>query len=78
MLLEHREHVAEQARASGVAVGAETVAEAGGALWLWHPDGIGGSRMAEKATQVRLVGMGTARNWNTVMKLSAMVEGPGA
>ncbi len=52
--------------------GEEEVREAGGALWFWHPEGIGQSKMAEKA-QPRLIGTGTARNWNTVKKLAAMV-----
>lgn len=52
--------------------GDEQVREAGGELWFWHPDGIGQSRMSEKA-QPRLIGTGTARNWNTVNKLAAMV-----
>lgn len=52
-----------------LAVGREKVAEAAGALWFWHPDGIGPSRMAEKA-QPRLVGAGTGRNWNTVVKIA--------
>jgi uncharacterized protein (DUF1697 family) len=55
------------------AVGEERLIETPEALWFWHPDGIGQSKMAEKATQVRLLGMGTARNWNTVMKLADMV-----
>jgi uncharacterized protein (DUF1697 family) len=55
------------------AVGEERLIETPEAFWFWHPDGIGQSKMAEKATQVRLVGMGTARNWNTVMKLADMV-----
>lgn len=67
------------ARAEGVeavrafAVGEERLIETPHALWFWHPDGIGNSKMAEKATQVRLLGMGTARNWNTAMKLADMV-----
>ncbi len=48
----------------------EAVADAGGALWFWLPDGIGASKMAEKA-QPRLIGSGTARNWNTVLKIAA-------
>jgi uncharacterized protein (DUF1697 family) len=52
--------------------GDEQVREAGGELWFWHPDGIGQSKMSEKA-QPRLIGTGTARNWNTVNKLAAMV-----
>lgn len=55
------------------AVGGERVAESGGALWFWHPDGVGRSRLSEKA-QPRLTGLGTARNWNTVLKIRALVE----
>jgi uncharacterized protein (DUF1697 family) len=55
------------------AVGDERVEVTPGALWFFHPDGIGTSKMAEKAAQVRLTGMGTARNWNTVLKLAEMV-----
>lgn len=51
----------------------EAVSVAGGeALFFWHPDGIGQSRMAEKA-QPRLIGVGTGRNWNTMLKLAAMI-----
>jgi uncharacterized protein (DUF1697 family) len=57
----------------GFAVGDERVETTPGALWFFHPDGIGKSKMAEKAAQVRLTGMGTARNWNTVLKLADMV-----
>ena len=54
------------------AVGDERVEAAAGALFFWHPDGLGQSIMAGKATP-RLVGMGTGRNWNTVIKLAEMV-----
>jgi uncharacterized protein (DUF1697 family) len=57
----------------GFATGDERVETTSGALWFFHPDGIGQSKMAEKASQVRLTGMGTARNWNTVLKLAEMV-----
>ncbi|MBX9575511.1 MAG: DUF1697 domain-containing protein [Caulobacteraceae bacterium] len=55
------------------AAGDERVETTHGALWFSHPDGIGVSKMAEKAAQVRLTGMGTARNWNTALKLAEMV-----
>ena len=54
------------------AQGEEQVAEAGGDLFFWHPDGMGRSVMAGKALP-RLIGVGTGRNWNTVEKLAAMV-----
>ncbi|MBX9708130.1 MAG: DUF1697 domain-containing protein [Caulobacteraceae bacterium] len=60
----------------GLAVGEERLVETPQALWFWHPDGIGHSKMAEKATQVRLLGMGTTRNWNTVIKLADMTGRP--
>ncbi len=59
----------------GFAVGEERVEPVGEALFFWHPDGIGRSKMAEKA-QPRLIGLGTGRNWNTVLKLGEMVGLP--
>lgn len=56
----------------GFSAGDERVEPVGGDLFFWHPDGLGRSKMAEKA-QPRLIGVGTGRNWNTVQKLAAMV-----
>ena len=56
----------------GFATGDEAVEAASGNLFFWHPDGIGSSKIAEKA-QPRLIGVGTGRNWNTVVKLAAMI-----
>ncbi|WP_269514857.1 DUF1697 domain-containing protein [Brevundimonas subvibrioides] len=55
-----------------LAIGDEAVEAAGGNLFFWHPDGIGSSKMAGMA-QPRLIGTGTGRNWNTVLKLAALV-----
>jgi len=55
----------------GEQVGAVTV-DGGEALYMWHPNGMGRSRMAEKALP-RLIGIGTGRNWNTAVKLAEMV-----
>ena len=57
----------------GFAAPGERVEAGERALWFLHPDGIGKSKLAEKATQVRLTGMGTARNWNTALKLAEMI-----
>lgn len=65
-----REGAVETLRA--LAAGGERVEAVGGDLFFWHPDGIGRSRMAEKALP-RLIGVGTGRNWNTVTKLAQMV-----
>lgn len=51
----------------------EAVTVGGGdVLYFHHPEGLGQSKMAEKALP-RLIGMGTGRNWNTVLKLAEMV-----
>ncbi|MFT4913614.1 MAG: hypothetical protein ACI9YM_002215 [Brevundimonas sp.] len=55
----------------GLAVGDERAAAVDGTLYLWCADGIGRSRMAEKAVP-RLTGVGTGRNWNTVLRLAAL------
>lgn len=60
-----------------LAQGQEAVRAAGGSLWFWHPDGIGGSKMAARAVP-RLTGPGTGRNWNTVCKLAEMAGLPGS
>jgi uncharacterized protein (DUF1697 family) len=43
----------------------EQVRVVGREVWTWFPDGIGDSRL-------RLSARGTARNWNTVVKLRGM------
>jgi len=50
----------------------EAVEEVGGVLYFWFPRGQGDSEIFKKATP-KMLGMGTGRNWNTVLKLAAMV-----
>lgn len=38
-------------------------------LYIWHPDGVGNSRLTAAFWDRRLGVSGTARNWNTVLKL---------
>lgn len=40
-------------------------------LYFWFPNGQGQSAIFKKATP-RMLGMGTGRNWNTVLKLAEM------
>lgn len=56
----------------GLATGDERAAAVDDTLYLWCADGIGRSKMAEKAVP-RLTGTGTGRNWNTILKLATMV-----
>lgn len=55
-----------------LAAGGERVEAVGGVLYFWFPHGQGESGVFKKATP-RMLGMGTGRNWNTVLKLAGMV-----
>ena len=55
-----------------LAAGGERVEAIDGVLYFWFPNGQGESAIFKKATP-RLLGMGTGRNWNTVLKLGEMV-----
>jgi uncharacterized protein (DUF1697 family) len=50
----------------------ERVEAVDGVLYFWFPRGQGESEIFKKATP-RMLGMGTGRNWNTVLKLADMV-----
>lgn len=53
--------------------GREVVRAAGRQLYITYPDGIGDSRLTLQVIERRLGVRGTARNWNTVVKLAAML-----
>lgn len=55
-----------------LAAAGERVEAVGDVLYFWFPGGQGDSGIFRKATP-RILGMGTGRNWNTVLKLAAMV-----
>lgn len=55
-----------------LAVGGERVETVADVLYFWFPDGQGESAIFKKATP-RMLGMGTGRNWNTVLRLADMV-----
>ncbi len=59
-----------------LAKGGERVEAVGDVLYFWFPDGQGQSAIFKKATP-RLLGMGTGRNWNTVLKLAEMAGAAG-
>ncbi|MEU6960842.1 DUF1697 domain-containing protein [Streptomyces chrestomyceticus] len=43
-------------------------------LYLWCPDGVGRSKLADAVSRARLGVTATARNWNTVTKLLALAD----
>lgn len=56
----------------------ERVRIAGREIYSWHPDGQGKSPLAAAIAKLPFDGTVTTRNWNTLMKLIAMLEaGPG-
>lgn len=54
--------------------GPEIVRAYGKQLYIVYPDGIGRSRLTIKLIEDTLGTRGTARNWNTVQKLAALVK----
>ena len=64
----HEAPTRAQARAlEAAATGPETVHVAGRHLYIVYPEGIGDSKL-------KLDVRGTARNWNTVLKLQALLR----
>ncbi len=55
--------------------GSETAALSGRAAYVVYPDGSGRSKLTLQVIERRLKTRGTARNWNTALKLAAMAEG---
>ena len=55
--------------------GREAVALHGATAYLAYPEGIGRSKLTSALVERRLGTIGTARNWNTVMKIAAALAG---
>ena len=56
--------------------GREVVKAKGRHAYFLYPDGIGPSKPTIKLIEKKLATTGTARNWNTVLKLGALTEKP--
>jgi uncharacterized protein (DUF1697 family) len=56
-------------------VGPETIRADGRQLYILYPDGQGRSRLTNTFIEKKLGTRGTARNWNTVLKLGALAQG---
>jgi uncharacterized protein (DUF1697 family) len=67
----------EQVKGLQAAIGGrEVVRAAGRHLYIVYPDGIGRSRLTNALIEKKLETRATGRNWNTVLKLRAMVKQP--
>jgi uncharacterized protein (DUF1697 family) len=58
--------------------GSETVRVAGKQAYMVYPDGIGTSKLTNAVIERKLGMTGTARNWNTVLKLAAAAAALGS
>jgi uncharacterized protein (DUF1697 family) len=65
-----KESVAALQAAVVAAGGRETVAESGGRLYAYYPDGVGRSRLTTALVERTLGTRVTGRNWNTALKLA--------
>jgi uncharacterized protein (DUF1697 family) len=54
--------------------GREVVRSGGGHVYLVYPDGIGRSKLTAQRIEKALGARGTARNWNTALKLMALAD----
>lgn len=54
--------------------GREIVRADGKQLYITYPDGIGTSKLTNVVIEKKLDTRGTARNWNTILKLSALTQ----
>jgi uncharacterized protein (DUF1697 family) len=55
--------------------GREVIKSRGRELYIVYPDGIGTSKLTGASIEQKLGIRGTARNWNTVLKLLALAQG---
>jgi uncharacterized protein (DUF1697 family) len=55
--------------------GREVVRGAGRHVYLFYPDGVGRSRVTNTVIEKKLGTSATGRNWNTVLKLQALLAG---
>jgi uncharacterized protein (DUF1697 family) len=55
-------------------IGRETVRAEGRQLYITYPDGIGRSKLTNALIEKKLGTRGTGRNWNTVLKIGALLE----
>jgi uncharacterized protein (DUF1697 family) len=74
MPLKGKPAAAAVAALQGAIVGRETVSAVGNALYLIYPDGVGRSRLTSSLIEKKMGVAGTARNWNTVLKVLAALE----
>jgi uncharacterized protein (DUF1697 family) len=74
VVLKHAPTNQEVAALRAAIVGPEVVETDGKQAYIYYPAGVGQSKLTAKLIEKQLGGPGTGRNWNTVLKLAAMVS----
>jgi uncharacterized protein (DUF1697 family) len=64
------------AKLKAAIVGNERISLIGKHLYVYYPDGIGKSKLTSKVIEKALAVPGTARNWNTVLKVRQVLQLP--
>jgi uncharacterized protein (DUF1697 family) len=59
----------------GAIAGREQIEVRGSTAYVWYPDDIGHSKLTSTLIERRLGSAGTARNWNTVLKVAQALGG---
>jgi uncharacterized protein (DUF1697 family) len=54
-------------------VGRERIIAGDSLAYIYYPDGVGNSRLTNALIDAKLATRGTGRNWNTVLKLNALL-----
>jgi len=75
MFLKHAPSVKEVEVLRAAIAGPEIVSADGRQAYIVYPAGIGRSRLTNTLVEKKLRTRGTARNWNTILKLASLVEG---
>lgn len=74
IFLKHAPDKQQMAALKAAIVGRETVRAVGKQLYAIYPDGVGRSKLTIALIEKKLGTRGTGRNWNTVLKMGALVE----
>jgi uncharacterized protein (DUF1697 family) len=74
MFLKDRVSAKDVAALQDAVKGRELIRPDGRELYITYPDGIGRSKLTGAVIEKKLAVRGTARNWNTVTKLAALVR----
>ncbi len=74
MFLKSAVNLKNVSAAQAAITGRETIRASGRQVYVVYPDGIGRSRVTNVFLEGKLGIRGTARNWNTVLKLAALAD----